>query len=224
MPTEFLELLNRDAAALATRYAWHDFPEELYDIVGPDGDRCFTHGRTRHGDENVEWVHVGKVSPDLLNGLVEARLGIPNANRMWIALHPRLGAVYLSALADQVARANDMPVVTDQDHSYGTLNGWSLDTLADVLLGDEVEMPEPDRPEGEIASLYAAIAIKAVVPAGIEALPAEKIVEIRHSARVSAPPAVLSIRPAFASRLAGRPAPLPHRHSHAQLFPRLRGA
>lgn len=178
--TEFLELLNRDAAALVTRYAWHEFPEELYDIVGPDGDRCFTHGRNRHGDVNVEWVHLGKVSPDLVDGLVETRLGVPNANRMWIALHPRLGAIYLSALADQVARANGMPVVTDQVSSYGTLNGWSLDTLARVLLGDEGETPDADRPKGEIATLYAAMAIKAVVPAGIETLPAEKIAEIRH--------------------------------------------
>lgn len=177
---EFLELLNRDAAALVTRYAWRDFPEELYEIVGPDGDRCFTHGRIWHGNENVEWVHLGKVSPDLVDGLIETRLGVPNANRMWIALHPRLGAVYLSALADQVARANGMPVVTDHDSSYGTLNGWSLDTLAEVLLGDVGEMTEPDRAEGEIASLYAAIAIRAVVPAGIEALPVQKIVEIRH--------------------------------------------
>jgi hypothetical protein len=89
-------------------------------------------------------------------------------------------AIYLSALADQVARANGMPVVTDQISSYGTLNGWSLDTLASVLLTDESETPDADRPEGGIASLYAAIAIKAAVPAGIEALPAEKIVEIRH--------------------------------------------
>src|ERR1700731_3468546 len=85
-------LLNRDAAALATRYAWREFPEELYDIVGPDGDRCFTHGRTRRRDENVEWVHLGKVTPDLVDGLVETGLGVPNANQMWIALHPRLGA------------------------------------------------------------------------------------------------------------------------------------
>jgi hypothetical protein len=177
---EFLELLNRDAAALATRYAWHEFPEALYDIVGPDGDRCYTHGRTRHGDANVEWIHLGKVSPDLVDGLIETKLGVPNANRMWIALHPRLGATYLSALADQVARANGMPVVTDQVNSYGTLNGWSLDTLASVLLSDETETPDVDRPEGEIASLYAAIAINAVVPAGIDALPAGKIVEIRH--------------------------------------------
>ena len=120
------------------------------------------------------------MAPDLVNGLVESRLGVPNANGMWIALHPRLGGIYLSALADQVSRANGMPVVTDQASPYGTLNGWSTDTLASVLLSDENEIPAADRTVGEIASLYAAIAIKAAVPAGLEALPAEKIAEIRH--------------------------------------------
>jgi hypothetical protein len=177
---EFLTLLNRDAAALATRYAWRDFPQELHDIVGPEGDQHLTHPKTWPWCAKVEWIHLGKVAPDLVNGLMESRLGVPNANGMWIALHPRLGGIYLSALADQVSRANGMPVVTDQASPYGTLNGWSTDTLASVLLSDENEIPAADRTVGEIASLYAAIAIKAAVPAGLEALPAEKIAEIRH--------------------------------------------
>lgn len=178
---EFMQLMNRDATALTARYAWQEFPQELYEIVGAHGDRCWVPDREiRHGDDRVEWVHIGKVSPDLVDGLIETRLAVPNANRSWIALHPRLGTVYLSALAERVAQANGMPVVTDQADSYGVLNGWELDTLAHVLLGDETDDPIPDHPDGDVAALYAALAIQAVVPAGLESLPVEKIVEARR--------------------------------------------
>lgn len=181
MATEFLELLNRNASALAAKYAWQAFPEEFHQIVGPDGDRCYTpESEVVHGDHRVEWIHVGKVSPELLNGLIEAKLGIANANRMWVALHPRLGAVYLAALANRVARANRMPVVTDQAQSYGALNGWEIDTLARVLLADEDDHCPPTRPAEEISAVYAALAIQAVVPAGLESLPVERIVQTRR--------------------------------------------
>lgn len=179
--TEFMQLMNRDAKALTARYAWPEFPEEPYEIVGAYGDRCWAPDRENgHGYDRVEWVHIGKVSPDLVDGLIETRLAVPNANRSWIALHPRLGTVYLSALAERVAQANGMPVVTDQADSSGVLNGWELDTLAHVLLGDETDDHGPDPPDGEVAAVYAALAIQAVVPAGLESLPVEKIVEARR--------------------------------------------
>jgi hypothetical protein len=153
--TEFLKLINRDAEALTARYAWpSEFPAELHEIVGDDGDRCWTpDGEIDHRALRVEWVHIGKVSPSLVDGLVSTGLGVPNANRTWIALHPRLGTVYLSALADRVAQASDMAVVTDQPDAYGTLKGWRLDTLARVLLGDETSEYPVDRSGGEIAAL-----------------------------------------------------------------------
>jgi hypothetical protein len=179
--TEFAQLINRDAGALTARYAWREFPAQLYDIVGDRGDRCWVPDREfRHGDDQVEWVHVGKMPLELIGDLVETRLGVLNASRTWIALHPKLGTVYLSALADRVACANGMPVITDQADTCGALNGWGMDTLARVLLGDDTGDPEPSRREGDVAALYAAIAIQAVVPAGLVDLPAERIVGLRH--------------------------------------------
>jgi len=73
-----------------------------------------------------------------------------------------------------------MPVVTDQPDSYGALNGWKLDTLARVLLSDDTDDYPPDRADGEVAALYATLAIQAVVPKGLESLPVERIVEVRR--------------------------------------------
>jgi hypothetical protein len=86
-------------------------------------------------------VHVGKAQPHLIDALMETRLGVPRDDRFWVALHPRLASVYLAALAERVAQADLMPVVTDQSFAYGALNGWQLDTLAQILLSDDSASP-----------------------------------------------------------------------------------
>jgi hypothetical protein len=117
--------------------------------------------------------------------LTETRLAVPSGDRDWIALHPRLASVYLSALADRVAEANDMPVVTDQPQLYGMLNGWGLDTLTRVLLGNETpDGDSRDRSTGAIAATYAAIAIQTVVPEKLDDIPVEKIVQARRTLAV----------------------------------------
>ena len=179
---EFLELISRDADALTARFAWPpEFPADLYEIVGIRGDGCWAPGR-RHRDDaaQVEWIHFGKVSPELTDTLVSLRLGVPNPDRTWLALNSQLGAVYLSALADQIAQANDIPVITDQPQAYGALNGWDASTLARILLRDDDDAPAPGRPAGEVSALYAALAIQAVVPQGLADVPVEKIVQARR--------------------------------------------
>ena len=91
-------------------------------------------------------------------------------------------SVYLSALADRVAQANDMPVVTDQPQMYGMLNGWELDTLTRVLLSDETSDGDSrHRTADAIAATYAAIAIQTVVPEKLDGIPVEKIVQARRT-------------------------------------------
>ena len=177
---DFLELIRSHGDALSARYAWPErFPPELYIAMEADG---FTCGDTGF-DGRVEWIHVGKFPSKLADALVATKLGKISDDGVWVAVHPRLGAVYLAALADRMAQANDMPVITDQPQAYGTLNGWTLDTLARVLLGDETEdlITEEQRPAGQVAMLFAALAIETVVPAGIEHIPVRKIVQVRRT-------------------------------------------
>jgi hypothetical protein len=119
--------------------------------------------------------------PELTGTLVSLRLGVPNPDRTWLALHPQLGAVYLSALADQIARANDIPAITDQPQAHGALNGWDTGTLARVPLSDDDSAPEPGRGAEEVSALYAAHTIQAVVPQGLADIPVEKIVQARRT-------------------------------------------
>ena len=107
-----------------------------------------------------------------------------------IGLHPRLGLVYLAALADQVARANDMSAITDQYDIHGALNGWAVGTLAQTLLDtppdfdrgrDETYQQPAAADAEEVRRLYAAIAINTVVPKGLEHIQAEQIVRARRA-------------------------------------------
>lgn len=176
---EFLRLLSDHQEALRTRYAWPDeVPPEVYASVAADGLAC---GDPFHPgfDDKVEWIHVGKLPHDLSDAFYETGLCAPSKDGVWAAMHPRLGAVYLAALAERVAQANKMPTVTDQSFAYGTLNGWSMDTLAQVLLDGGTPIT-PSRSGDQVAALYAALAIQAVVPEGLEHIPIAKIVEARR--------------------------------------------
>ncbi|HEV2371501.1 MAG TPA: DUF6236 family protein [Streptosporangiaceae bacterium] len=178
--TEFLQLLSRESDALQARYAWPpQFPAELHEVLAHDGHLgCWPE---HPADHRVEWVHVGKIPPHLIDALVETRLAVPSDDRFWIALHPRLASVYLAALAERIAQANAMPVVTDQSFAYGALNGWQLDTLARVLLSEDSDRPPAARPPGQVAALYGALAVQAVVPEGLSGIPAERIVRARRA-------------------------------------------
>lgn len=172
---QFLELLDRNADALMARYAWgDDLPATVRRMTNPYAD-------SKQCGPGEEWVHVDKISHDLADTLIRTRLGVPNYYGEWIAMRSPLAAVYLSALADQVARANGIPVVTDQPGAYGVLNGWAIDTLARVLLSEDTATPGPDRPAGQIAATYAAIAIAAVVPAGLQDVPVDQVVAARQA-------------------------------------------
>jgi hypothetical protein len=93
-----------------------------------------------------------------------------------MGVDPQLADVYLAALAERVARANGMPLVTDQPRAHGALNGWDVETLARVLLaGDADDMPAAREPDG-IAALYAAVAISTVVPRGLADVPVKRII------------------------------------------------
>jgi hypothetical protein len=184
---QFLELINRESAALRARYAWPaEFPAELRAAVADDSNaRCY---QGHVDDDRAEWIHIGKIESKLADTLIETCLGVPSEDRMWIAMHPVLGSVYLAAVADRAARANDMPAVTDRPQAHGALNGWDVATLARVLPDADGDDHDDDdvpavRPHAQVAALYAALAIEAVVPAGIADIPVGKVVHASPDAR-----------------------------------------
>jgi hypothetical protein len=171
---QFLEFIRRHSAELERRYNRHPGL-----ALGPLRDhRSLSPWVARDG---IDWVHVGRISGELTGALLTQKLGFPSADGLWFGMHPRLAEVYNTALAERLAEANHMPAITDQVDLYGrTLNGWDVDTLARVLLADEVGFRLPRRDATEVAALYAAVAIRTVVPHGLGDVPVERVVQARR--------------------------------------------
>jgi hypothetical protein len=128
----------------------------------------------------LAWLSRRKLSPSLTEKFLDTGLGVLSDDRAWMGVDPQLADVYLAALAERVARANGMPLVTDQPRAHGALNGWDVETLARVLLaGDADDMPAAREPDG-IAALYAAVAISTVVPRGLADVPVKRIIAARR--------------------------------------------
>lgn len=155
-------------------------PQPDYAAVGPGYAPSLDPPPHAHdGNPNLGWIHIEKMNYDLVNELEGSRLGI-RADSDWIVVAPALASVYTAALAEEVANSNDLAVVTDRPSAYGILNGWDTETLAQALLGDDPK-DEPALKAEEIGALYAAVAIKTVIPAGIADIPVEKIIKARRS-------------------------------------------
>ncbi len=98
----------------------------------------------------------------------------------WLGMHPHLVAVYSCVLADRIAQANSLTMVTD-DRRMFTLSGeWTIDNLGHALL-DHPNRPSSRRGRHDLMSLYAVVALKAVIPADLEHVPVDKIVRARRS-------------------------------------------
>jgi len=129
------------------------------------------------GNPYLGWIHTEKGTFELRWGLVRSGLGEEVGD--WLVVAPDLAAVYTAALADRVARSNDLAVVTDREGPHGILNGWNIDNIANALLGDDQE-DEPTLETDEVEALYAAVAIRTVVPARLDDIPVNKIITARR--------------------------------------------
>jgi hypothetical protein len=123
------------------------------------------------------WVHMGRAEQRLRDKIIHSGLGMPGGTE-WVVMAPKLAVVYVAALAERVAAANDLAVVTDQPDVHGILSGLDVEKMAQVLLGDHQIMPARDTEQ--VSAMYAAVAIRTVVPAKIADIPVEKIIEVRR--------------------------------------------
>jgi uncharacterized protein DUF6236 len=180
--TEFISFADRHGAGLRRRYAYlRDLPPSELAAGPPDTAGSWHMYGDRYDVGGVGWVNLFKLSPQLAGVLVERGIGRLSKDGLWVGMHPRLADVYVAALADRLARANQMAAITDQPRMYGTLNGWNMETLAQVLLSDDTDARLPRHETEEVAALYAAAAISTVVPRGLGGVPAERIVQARRA-------------------------------------------
>ncbi|MFE9574087.1 DUF6236 family protein [Streptomyces sp. NPDC006692] len=124
------------------------------------------------------WIYCGgtgtKMSFALRRQLIEAGLAVQvDEHDPWVGLHPRLGTVYLTALADTVARHNTLSPVTDDPGMHHAVG--ALDRLADLI-----DLPVTPALQDTRAA-YAQLSLRAVIrPERIASVPVVRLVSFRQ--------------------------------------------
>jgi Family of unknown function (DUF6236) len=101
-----------------------------------------------------------------------------NTESDFVAMPREMVVVYNSMLVEHVAAANQLQPTTDLPDAFTVVNNWSADQVAAALLG-RPGPPGPATPS-ELPQSLAFLAINAVVPANLDKVPAEKIINIRE--------------------------------------------
>lgn len=179
----FFDFLSRYQDELIPRYGAHALgieslrTRDVYDELLPV-------------DSRLEEVHPTKLSYDLTVRLAEAGL-LVSQNYQWrraddgrvldvhtFAVHRSLARVYLTILADVVARENGMTPVTDQALTCAATSGWTIDAMAYALLADETGTTAEGRTDAH--QTFAVLALQSVLPRDIAEVPVERIIEARR--------------------------------------------
>ncbi|MFC4033018.1 DUF6236 family protein [Streptomyces polygonati] len=175
---EFGELAPLRSVYDAARFLGSDPDVGLYRMP-PNWHSPFPHS-------SLFWVYAGsfsKISQALREDLVRAGLAVERRDAgPWLGMHPKVGSVYMAALADAMARSNAMSPVTDEPSMHYAVG--ALDRLASLLHGRS-----PYLPIQEAQSAYMHLALAAAIrPQGIAAVPVSRLLEFRrrHSAELAA--------------------------------------
>ncbi|KPI18796.1 hypothetical protein OK006_10210 [Actinobacteria bacterium OK006] len=133
----------------------------------------------------TEICRVGGKMSDRARGILGAlELAVPDPRRgPWLGMRPKVASVYLTVLADAVARHNQLSPVTDDPRAH-TATG-TLDRLAQLLFGDHTPAQRVENPQ----SAYLHFALNAVIkPERLAHLPISKLIAFRqrYSAELAA--------------------------------------
>lgn len=193
----FLDLINTHTHALRNRYGL-DKVENWTSVVSAfghsnvgvfvqgspseDGTRLDPPARsTPRLDPRLGYVHAEKVAPNIVDAAVDAGLAILLEARggTWVGMHPELASVYTCALIERIATENHLHPITDQALPHAAVSGWTMDRLVQTL----IEAPPADTdhapPSRGALDAFVFMAIETVVPANLETVPVEKIIDVR---------------------------------------------
>jgi Family of unknown function (DUF6236) len=132
---------------------------------------------------HLAYIATEKLSSRLRQAMLDTGLVIEapsDRGSMWMGMHPRLAAVYMTALAKQMAKDNQFEVVTSSELDHLAVGDWSMPRLAQALLED-TQLVGSMAGEQELPDQLGMVAIQAVVPRNLEQVPLEKIIEIRKN-------------------------------------------
>jgi hypothetical protein len=125
------------------------------------------------GQGRLSAVHESEVSDEMRAHLIAADLARPVLGE-WLAMHPELAWLYKCRLTEEVARRNRLAATTDQLPAYAALAGAAMpatptaSTTAALATSAGVE------------TAFGLLAVSAVIPADLDLIPAERIIEARR--------------------------------------------
>jgi hypothetical protein len=155
------------------------------------------------GPRRVAVLHRKQTTPDLAESLLNSGMAavvpptpdtahfefagqeyfpIADSEANWLVMDSRLVAVYSALLAENIASANNLMLTTDQDDAYAASGEWTVDVLANELVGTEDDPPRWSSPipQPDNATYLGFLALELVVPDNLESIPATSIIEIRR--------------------------------------------
>ncbi|TVT60211.1 hypothetical protein FNH05_04705 [Amycolatopsis rhizosphaerae] len=134
--------------------------------------------------EDLIWVYAGddssvrgsKADVRARGILGSTGLAAPDPNGgPWLGMRPKVASVYLTLLADAIARHNHLCPVTDDPRAHAATG--TLDRLAQVLFGEDARPQRVDNPE----DAYLHLALNAVIkPKRLAHLPIRKLIAFRQ--------------------------------------------
>ncbi|HEY3262944.1 MAG TPA: DUF6236 family protein [Pseudonocardiaceae bacterium] len=139
-----------------------------------------------HADPRLVWVYTAdrdsKVSWFLADQLLRHTLADEDRDERgerWLGLHPRFAAVYLTALAAQMARRRGLIALTDDVAVHRAAGPAALDTIDQALAGDRASGTRSLR---EVQAQYLHVAVTALPEAvDLDQVPVAKLLAFRHT-------------------------------------------
>lgn len=120
-----------------------------------------------------------KMDTELLTGLLALKLA--SIEDQWIVIHNRLADVYITALAEAMAPTIGARPLAEKGMDHVAVSGLTLERLTDALLNDNDMRPEPQKRETEIEEAMATVALRYVIPADPDSIPAGEIIKFRNT-------------------------------------------
>lgn len=137
------------------------------------------------------YLHQAEMAPDVRGALFGTGLAVPARGTRfaepgvdeWVGMDPDLAWVYKCALSEEIARQGEFVPTTDQAsaHAASPTHGWDAERVADLLLDRASHPREPrDAPSRDLTDMVGMLAVRIVLPEDLDAVPVEKIVEVRR--------------------------------------------